>query len=105
MSEIQRALDVQTSHGSSLLLHKLQGRSDSGSDECSDDMCSDGKMGDDNYPPLGMRKEAEDNNAMKINRDCHNQILDEIVNRERLEYDPTRVYTDQKEEDEDSDME
>ena len=62
------------------------------------------KMGDGNYPPLGMRKEAEDNNARKINLGCHNQILDEIVNRERLEYDPTRVYTDQKEEDEDSDI-
>ena len=104
MSEMQRLLDVQTSHGPSLVLHKLQGRSGSGSDECSDDRSSDGKMGDGNYPPLGMRKEAEDNNARKINLHCHNQILDEIVNRERLEYDPTRVYTDQKEEDEDSDI-
>ena len=62
------------------------------------------KFEDGNNPPLGMRKEAEDNNARKINLGCHNQILDEIVNRERLEYDPSRVYTDQKEEDEDSDI-
>ena len=31
---------------------------------------------------------------MKISEESHNFILDEITRRERLEYDPSRVFVD-----------
>lgn len=45
-------------------------------------------------PPSRVRKEAEKRNALKISEESHNFILDEITRRERLEYDPSRVFVD-----------
>ena len=39
---------------------------------------------------------------MKISEESHNFILDEITRRERLEYDPSRVFVDGDEEEYDS---
>jgi hypothetical protein len=44
-----------------------------------------------NMPPKRVHKTAERNEALKISEDSHNFILDEIIRRERLEYDPSRV--------------
>ena len=41
----------------------------------------------------GLRRDAEAKNAMNISLDTHNSILDKIQRREKLEYDPSRVYT------------
>lgn len=46
----------------------------------------------DNLPPARARNKAIDNRTQKISDESHNMILDEIINRERLEYDPTRVF-------------
>ena len=54
----------------------------------------------------GLRRDAEAKNAMNISVGTHNSILDEIKRRERLEYDPSRVYTGEMAESEsDSDEE
>ena len=39
-------------------------------------------------------------NALKISDDSHDFILDEIIRRERLEYDPRRVLVGDEDEDE-----
>jgi hypothetical protein len=44
-----------------------------------------------NVVSTGVHKTAERNEALKISEDSHNFILDEIIRRERLEYDPSRV--------------
>ena len=50
--------------------------------------------------PRIVRKAATEANAMRISEDSHNFILDEIVRRERLEYDPrSRVLVGDEEED------
>ena len=51
-----------------------------------------------NMPPSRERKEAEKKKALKISEQFHNFILDEITRRERLEYDPSRVFFDVDEE-------
>ena len=56
-------------------------------------------------PPNRLRKEADKKNALKINEESHNFILDEIIRRERLEYDPRRVFVDGDEEEYDSESE
>ena len=54
----------------------------------------------------GLRRDAEAKNAMNISLGTHNFILDEIQRRERLEYDPSRIYTgEMAESDSDSDEE
>ena len=66
------------------------------------------KISPTNMPPNRIRKQAIDKNALKISDDSHNFILDEIVRRDALEYDPNRVYTgnevnDEEEEDPEDD--
>ena len=41
-----------------------------------------------------VRKEAERLGALRLSNDSHDYILDEIERRERLEYDPNRVFLD-----------
>ena len=53
-----------------------------------------------NMAPNRRQKEAKANGALKISEDSHNFILDEMVRRDRLEYDPMRVYAGEEEEDE-----
>ena len=51
-----------------------------------------------------VRQEAAEKNAMKISEESHEFILDEMSRRERLEYDPSRVFVaadEDSEEDED----
>ena len=50
-----------------------------------DDICPQ------NQPPRGLRDEAIIHRAQKINDESHYMIMDEIIRRDRLEYDPTRV--------------
>ena len=52
-----------------------------------------------NMVPRVVRKATTEANAMRISEDSHNFILDEIVRRERLEYDPSRVLVGDEEED------
>ena len=52
-----------------------------------------------NLPPRGRRDQAFKQKAKKISDDSHNWILDEIVRRERLEYDPSLVLVDGDDED------
>jgi hypothetical protein len=47
-----------------------------------------------NMPSSRARSQAMENNAFRISEDSHNFILDEILRRERIEYDPSRVYDD-----------
>ena len=56
-----------------------------------------------NMPPSQRRKEATKNDAIKISKDSHYLIGDEILLRDRLEYDTSREFggTDQEEEEED----
>ena len=59
-----------------------------------------------NMIPAGARRLLDGKIAEKISETSHNFILDEILRRERLEYDPSRVYTgDLAEPDSDSDVE
>ena len=44
-----------------------------------------------NMLPRRIRKQITNQIAVKISEDSHNFILDQIVQREGLEYDPTRV--------------
>ena len=50
----------------------------------------------------GVRKAAAHKNPIRISDDSHDFILDEIRRRERLEYEPSRVFSD-NEPDTDSD--
>jgi hypothetical protein len=43
-------------------------------------------------PPKRAQKRAQENGALKISEDSHNVILDEILRRDRMEYDPSRVF-------------
>ena len=56
-----------------------------------------------NMPPSQRRKVATKKGAIKISEDSHYLIGDEILLRDRLEYDPSRVFggTDEEEEKED----
>ena len=56
-----------------------------------------------NMPPSQRRKEATKKGAIKISEDSHYFIGDEILLRDRLQYDPSRVFggTDEEEEEED----
>ena len=51
--------------------------------------------------PRNARKEATKKNALNISDDSHNCIFDEIIRREILEYDPSRVLVGDEDEDED----
>ena len=53
-----------------------------------------------NMPPSKRQKEAKANGALKISEESHNFILDEIFRRDRLEYDPTRVFFGEEDESE-----
>ena len=53
-----------------------------------------------NMPPSKRQKEAKANGALKISEESHNFILDEIIRRDRLEYDPTRVFFGEEDESE-----
>ena len=44
-----------------------------------------------NRIPRNARTEAKKKHALKISDDSHNSILDEIIRRERLEYDTYRM--------------
>ena len=53
-------------------------------------------------------RKLQKKHALKISYDSYNSILDEIIRRERLEYDPSRVllgdeYEDKYDSDNDSD--
>ena len=63
-------------------------------------------IGPKNPPPRASQEAAIQNKAQKINEDCHHMVMDEILRRERLEYDPTRVLVGDEDEDNfDSDSE
>ena len=51
-----------------------------------------------NMPPSQRRKEATKKGAIKISEDSHYLIGDEILLRDRLEYDPSRVFGGTEEE-------
>jgi hypothetical protein len=53
-----------------------------------------------NMPPKRVHETAERNEALKISEDSHNFILDEIIRRERLEYDPSRVFVGDEDDEE-----
>jgi hypothetical protein len=53
-----------------------------------------------NMPPKKVHKTAERNEALKISEDSHNFILDEIIRKERLEYDPSRVFVGDEDDEE-----
>jgi hypothetical protein len=53
-----------------------------------------------NMPPKRVHKTAEKNEALKISEDSHNFILDEIIRRERLEYNPSRVFVGDEDDEE-----
>ena len=53
-----------------------------------------------NMPPCRRQKEAKTNGALTISEDSHNFMLDEIIRRDRLEYDPGRVFFGEEDEDE-----
>ena len=46
-----------------------------------------------------MKRQAIERGAQKINDNSHYKIMDEIIRRESLEYDPTRVLVGEEEED------
>lgn len=54
-------------------------------------------------PPKRAQKRAQKNEALKISEDSHNLILDEIMRRDRLEYDPSRVFVGDEDEEDDED--
>ena len=54
-----------------------------------------------NMPSARARSQANEVDAMKISEDSHHFVADEILRRNRLEYDPSRVYDEEDEEDED----
>ena len=56
-----------------------------------------------NMPSARARSQANEVDAMKISEDSHHFIADEILRRNRLDYDPSRVYDEEDEEDEDED--
>ena len=45
-------------------------------------------------------RKPQKKHALKISDDSHNSILDEIIRRERLEYDPSRVLVGNEDDDE-----
>ena len=53
-----------------------------------------------NRIPRNARKEATKKHALKISDESRNSILDEIIRREILEYDPRRVLVGGEDEDE-----
>jgi hypothetical protein len=53
-----------------------------------------------NMPPKRAHKTSERNEALKISEDSHNSIFDEIIRRERLEYDPSRVFVGDEDDEE-----
>ena len=55
-----------------------------------------------NMVPAGPRRNLDGLIAVKISEESHNFILDEVQRRERLEYDPSRVYTEDGNNDSDS---
>ena len=62
-------------------------------------------MSQSNMVPAGPRKNIDGRIAVKISEEYHNFILDEVQRRERLEYDPSRVYTGDEKNDSDSEDE
>ena len=56
-------------------------------------------IGPNNQPPRGVREGATQKRAQKISEDSHHLIMDEIIRRERLEYDPSRVLVGEEDED------
>ena len=52
-----------------------------------------------NQPPRVVKRQATEREAQKINDNSHYKIMDEIIRRESLEYDPTRVLVGEEEED------
>ena len=56
-----------------------------------------------NMPPSQRIKEAKEKDAIKISEDYHYLIGDDILLRDRLEYDPSRLFggTDEEEDEED----
>ena len=53
--------------------------------------------------PSVSRNLARENNAMRISEDSHNFIADEILRRNDIDFDPTRVYSQEEEEDDEVD--
>jgi hypothetical protein len=53
-----------------------------------------------NMPPKRVHKTAARNKALKISDDFLNFILDAIIRRERLEYDPSRVFVGDEDDEE-----
>ena len=55
-----------------------------------------------NMPPVS-RNLARENNALRISEESHNFIADEILRRNDIDFDITRVYSQEEEEDEEVD--
>ena len=53
----------------------------------------------DNQPSRGASRQAREKGAVKICDQYHHMILDEILRRDRLEYDPSRVLVGNEQED------
>ena len=51
-------------------------------------------VNDENCPIKEVEEEYSGKQAMKVSEDSHNFILQEIIRREYLEYDPNRIFTD-----------
>ena len=51
-----------------------------------------------NQPPRVVKSQAIESGAQKINDNFHYKIMDDIVRRESLEYNPTRVLVGEEEE-------
>ena len=54
-----------------------------------------------NMPSARARSQANEVDAMKISEHSRHFIADEILRSNRLEYDPSRVYDEEDEEEED----
>ena len=54
-------------------------------------------VNDNNCPMKEVEKEYRGKQAMKVSKDSHNFILQEIIRRDYLEYDPNRIYMDEVE--------
>ena len=54
-----------------------------------------------NMPPHRAKARVIEHNAERISDNLHNFILDEIVQREALEYNPDRVYNEEDVDEED----
>ena len=93
---------VVSSSRSKEMIYKVYNRNYYWYGECGSHISGDGS----NLPKQQDSKKCkgrklQKKHALKISDDSHNYILDEIIRRERLDYDPSRVLVGDEDEDED----